>query len=58
VVAEIHDLGRMTTTTPGLRRPDVRSPRGRGVWLARQLCDVLHLWTGADGTYVRLELTA
>jgi anti-sigma regulatory factor (Ser/Thr protein kinase) len=58
VVAEVHDVGQMSTTTPGLHRPDVRSPRGRGVWLARQLSDVLHLWTGADGTYVRLELAA
>ncbi|GLZ46404.1 anti-sigma regulatory factor [Actinomycetospora sp. NBRC 106375] len=58
IVAEIHDVGHMTTTTPGLRRPSIRSPRGRGVWLARQLSDVLHLWTGDDGTHVRLELSA
>jgi anti-sigma regulatory factor (Ser/Thr protein kinase) len=59
VVAEIHDDGRrMGTTTPGLTRPDVRSPRGRGVWLARQLSDVVHLWTGADGTHARPELAA
>ncbi|GAA4749438.1 ATP-binding protein [Actinomycetospora chibensis] len=58
VVAQIHDTGHMTTTTPGLRRPDVRSVRGRGVWLARQLSDVLHFWTGVDGTHVRLEISA
>ena len=58
IVAEVHDVGHMTTTTPGLRRPSIRSPRGRGVWLARQLSDVLHLWTGDDGTHVRLELGA
>ncbi|GAA4875446.1 ATP-binding protein [Actinomycetospora straminea] len=56
VVAQIDDIGHMSTTTPGLRRPEVRSVRGRGVWLARQLSDVLHLWTGADGTHVRVEL--
>ncbi|MDD7969278.1 ATP-binding protein [Actinomycetospora lemnae] len=56
VVAQIDDTGHMTTTTPGLRRPGVRSVRGRGVWLARQLSDVLHLWTGVDGTHVRVEV--
>lgn len=56
LVAQVDDPGRMTTTTPGLRCPEVRSTRGRGVWLARQLSDVLHLWTGPDGTHVRLEI--
>jgi anti-sigma regulatory factor (Ser/Thr protein kinase) len=56
LVAQIDDPGRMTTTTPGLRCPETRSVRGRGVWLARQLTDVLHLWTGLDGTHVRLEI--
>jgi anti-sigma regulatory factor (Ser/Thr protein kinase) len=58
LVAQVHDVGHMTATTPGLHRPDVRSTRGRGVWLARQLSDVLHLWTGVDGTHVRLEISA
>jgi anti-sigma regulatory factor (Ser/Thr protein kinase) len=56
VVAQIHDPGHMGAITPGLRRPDARSVRGRGVWLARQLCDVLHLWTAVDGTHARLEV--
>ncbi|MEJ2865021.1 ATP-binding protein [Actinomycetospora flava] len=56
LVAQISDPGHMTTTTPGLRCPEIRSVRGRGVWLARQLSDVLHLWTGVDGTHVRLEI--
>ncbi|MDD7942050.1 ATP-binding protein [Actinomycetospora lutea] len=56
LVAQISDPGLMTTTTPGLRCPETRSVRGRGVWLARQLTDVLHLWTGAAGTHVRLEI--
>ena len=58
VVAEIYDPGHMGTTTPGLRRPDLHSVRGRGVWLARQLCDVVHLWTTLDGTHARLEIGA
>lgn len=58
LVAQVSDSGRMTTTTPGLRCPETRSARGRGVWLARQLTDVLHLWTGPAGTHVRLEIGA
>lgn len=58
VVAQIHDPGHMSTTTPGLRRPDALSVRGRGIWLARQLCDILHLWSTEDGTHVRLEVGA
>lgn len=58
VVAQIDDEGHMNSITPGLRRPDTRSVRGRGVWLARQLCDILHLWTSVDGTHARLEIVA
>lgn len=58
VVAQIDDEGHMTSITPGLRRPDTLSVRGRGVWLARQLTDVLHLWTSVDGTHARLEIGA
>lgn len=58
LVAGIHDPGHMSTTTPGLRRPPARSVRGRGVWLARQLSDVVHLWTTVDGTHARLEIGA
>ncbi|HEY2195425.1 MAG TPA: ATP-binding protein [Actinomycetospora sp.] len=57
-VAEIHDPGHLGAVTPGLRRPDALAPRGRGVWLARQFSDVLHLWTSWDGTHARLEIAA
>ncbi len=30
---------------PGLQAPHPAEPRGRGVWIARQLCDSLHVWT-------------
>jgi hypothetical protein len=25
------------------------------MWIARQLCDLLHVWTDARGTHVRLQ---
>ena len=58
VVTQIHDPGHMSIITPGLRRPDALAVRGRGVWMARQLCDVVHLWTTVDGTHARLEIGA
>jgi hypothetical protein len=58
VVAQIYDPGHMSTTTPGLRRPALLSVRARGVWMARQLCDLLHLWITVDGTHARLEIGA
>lgn len=58
VVAQIHDPGHMSTTTPGLRRPDPLAPRGRGIWLTRQVSDILHLWTTPKGSYARLEIGA
>lgn len=58
VVAQIDDAGHMASITPGLRRPGTLSVRGRGVWLARRLSDVLHLWTSVDGTHARLEIGA
>lgn len=55
LACEIHDTGRLHDPLPGLRAPHPAEPRGRGVWIARQLCDVLHLWSDRDGTHVRLR---
>ncbi len=55
VIAEVHDPGSLGEVLPGLRRPALTGERGRGVYLARRLCDVVHLWSGPDGTRVRVE---
>lgn len=55
VVCEISDTGRLVDPLPGLRAPHPAHPRGRGVWIARQLCDVLHVWADASGTHVRVR---
>ena len=54
-VAEVHDRGVLGNPLPGLMAPHPAEPRGRGVWIARQLCDSLHVWADADGTHVRLR---
>jgi anti-sigma regulatory factor (Ser/Thr protein kinase) len=54
-VAEVHDRGVLGNPLPGLIAPHPAEPRGRGVWIARQLCDSLHVWADAGGTHVRLR---
>jgi len=56
LVAEVHDTGdTLSEPLPGLRAPHPADPRGRGVWIARQLCDVLHVWADRSGTHVRMH---
>jgi anti-sigma regulatory factor (Ser/Thr protein kinase) len=55
LLCEVHDAGRLADPLPGLRAPHPSDPRGRGLWIARQLCDLLHVWGDADGTHVRVR---
>jgi anti-sigma regulatory factor (Ser/Thr protein kinase) len=56
LVVEVHDSG--TTPIPptaGLYRPGLDSPRGRGLWMARQFAEVVTTDTGSAGTTVCLR---
>lgn len=54
---EVADHGAgMDDPLAGLLAPPVTQPSGRGLWLARQLCDLVQLRTGAAGTTVRLQV--
>lgn len=55
VICEVSDTGRLAEPLPGMRPPHPNNPRGRGLWIARQLCDLLHVWSAPDGTHVRLQ---
>jgi len=55
LICEVHDTGRLPAPLVGLRAPHPASPRGRGLWIARQLCDLLHVWSDLRGTHVRLQ---
>lgn len=55
LVCDVHNTGPLTEPLPGLRPPHPNSARGRGMWIARQLCDLLHVWTDGNGTHVRLQ---
>lgn len=54
-VVEIQDGGILGDPLPGLVAPQPGDLRGRGVWIARQLCDSLHVWCDDSGTHVRIR---
>ncbi|MHA6625174.1 ATP-binding protein [Pseudonocardia sichuanensis] len=57
LLCEIDDAGVLRDPLPGLQAPHPSDPRGRGVWIARQLCDTLHVWADGRGTHVRMRAT-
>jgi anti-sigma regulatory factor (Ser/Thr protein kinase) len=56
LVCEIRDRGRIEDAMVGRRTPGVNQRRGRGLWLANQLCDLVQIRSVADGTIVRLSV--
>lgn len=52
---EVHDAGALPEPLLGLVAPHPSDPRGRGLWIARQICDLLHVWTDPGGTHVRVR---
>lgn len=56
VVAEIRDSGRITQPLAGRLQPGADAESGRGLWIVHQLCDLVQVRSGADGTTVRLHM--
>jgi anti-sigma regulatory factor (Ser/Thr protein kinase) len=56
LTAEVADSGRLDVPFPGLSAPPPDGVRGRGLWLASELCDVLQVWSDGSGTVVRLRM--
>jgi hypothetical protein len=54
VICQIVDTGRHTQPMAGLLPPLVTQRRGRGLWMAHQLCDRFYVWP--DPTTVRLQM--
>jgi len=46
----------MAVPFPGIVLPPVDGARGRGLWPASELCDVMQVWSGEDGTVIRVQL--
>jgi anti-sigma regulatory factor (Ser/Thr protein kinase) len=55
---EVADAGTITDPAVGRERPDPATEHGRGLYIARQLCDEVWIDTGPTGTRVRLRMDA
>ena len=54
LVVEVADRGLVADPLAGRRTPSLTAEGGRGLWLANQLCDLVQLRSGPDGTVVRV----
>ena len=53
LVVEVSDTGRITDPLVGQVDPTVEQARGRGLWMAHQLCDLLQIRDTKRGTVLR-----
>jgi anti-sigma regulatory factor (Ser/Thr protein kinase) len=57
LVYEVRDRGPgMADPSAGSAPPDPDELRGRGLWIARQLCELVEIETGPAGTRVQLRV--
>lgn len=55
LVCEVQDAGRIADPAIGRVAPGASAAESRGVWIARQLCDLVQIRSGASGTQVRMH---
>ncbi len=56
IVCQAENEGRFEEPLAGRRRPRPDQPRGRGLWLVNQVCDLVQIRSGAAGTVVRFRM--
>jgi anti-sigma regulatory factor (Ser/Thr protein kinase) len=56
LVCAVRDAGRIDDPLAGRERPRPDQDRGRGLWIANQLCDLVQIRSGEAGTDVRLRM--
>jgi anti-sigma regulatory factor (Ser/Thr protein kinase) len=56
VVCEIHDQGVIADPHAGQRKPPANASGGHGLWIVRQVCDLVELTSDANGTTVRMHM--
>ena len=56
IVCEIRDEGTIADPLVGTRRPAPDALGGHGLWLVRQVCDLVELNSDANGTTVRMHM--
>jgi anti-sigma regulatory factor (Ser/Thr protein kinase) len=55
-VCEVSDDGHIDEPLVGRRRPGIDMPGGRGLWMVNQLCELVQVRTGSEGTTVRMHV--
>jgi anti-sigma regulatory factor (Ser/Thr protein kinase) len=58
LVCEVRDRGRIADPLAGRRRPEPESENGWGLWIVNQVCDLVQVRSGSDGTVVRAHMRA
>lgn len=57
LICQVRDQGQLPDPRAGLSRPDpAAAGGGRGLWVVRQLCDLVEISTGRSGTTIRAHL--
>jgi anti-sigma regulatory factor (Ser/Thr protein kinase) len=56
VICEVRDTGHITDFLAGRHQPDREASRGRGLWMANHLCDLVELRSTEAGTVIRLHV--
>lgn len=57
LLAEVHDRGTIEQPLAGRLQPDLEQEGGRGLWMVNQLCDLVQIRSGPDGSGVRLRMS-
>jgi anti-sigma regulatory factor (Ser/Thr protein kinase) len=56
LVCDVRDAGRIEDPLVGRERPRPERVDGLGLWIANQLCDLVQIRSGEQGTHVRLRM--
>lgn len=56
LVVEVRDKGRIEEPLAGLLQPAPTQEGGRGLWMVNQLCDLVQIRSGPEGTSARLRM--
>jgi anti-sigma regulatory factor (Ser/Thr protein kinase) len=57
VVCTIHDAGFISDPQAGHRRPALGALDGHGLWLVRQVCDLVEIRSDRSGTTITLHMS-
>jgi anti-sigma regulatory factor (Ser/Thr protein kinase) len=56
IICEIHDEGTIANPEAGQHRPAADATGGHGLWLVRQVCDLVELRSDQTGTTIRMHM--